>query len=230
MDPLEIQLRRYTRSWPALVGAACTSALLFVAMASSSIVIHPRHRPEEPPLTYAFAPPPRPEVKQKSRPPVASSLKESFKFDPSTAGPPPDIPLEMLTINLNPSVDPGTAIELDMQRTFEVQKPEPSDRLVIFNRDQVDELPVWLFGPQPRTPSRLDRTDWTVLVLYSVSEKGVPDNIYILDATDPALVKPVKEAIADWHFRPARKAGKSVKIWVQQPVKFIPDNKSPFTL
>ena len=230
MDPLEIQLRRYTRSWKAVFGAACTSALLFLAMASTSIVIHPYRKSEEPPLTYAFVPPPPPPVKTRTQPAVSSSLREAFKFDPSTAGAPPEVPLELLDIGLMPAIDPGVAISLDMQRTFEVAKPEAEKRVVIFERNQVDELPVWLYGPQPKVPLSLAYADWDVVVLYSVSAKGVPENIYVLDSPDPLLGPPVKAAIAGWRFRPARKAGKPVMVWVQQTVTQTSAGKSPFSL
>lgn len=231
MDPLETQLRRHIRSLPAWFGAACTSALLFVAMASTSIVSTPNVDRPERPLAFAYLPPPPPPpMREKNRPPVATGMREAFKFDPTTAGPPPTIPLEMLDINLDPAVNPGTAIEMDMARTFEVEKPEPVDHIVIFDRDQVDELPVWLYGPQPRIPSRFDKTDWKVSVLYVVTDKGRTENIFVLDSTNPELNAPVKEAIADWRFRPARKDGRVVRVWVQQPVTYIPENKSPFSL
>jgi hypothetical protein len=230
MDPLERQLQGSTRSWKAFVGSAVTSAALFVAMGATSIVIHRPKKAEAPPLTYAFVPPPPAPVKQKNTPPVSTSFAESFKFDPATAGPPPEIPLELLDITLTPDVNPGVAVETDLQRTFQVQKPDTASPTAIFERNQVDEIPVWLYGPQPRYPDHFDRENWNVLVLYTVSERGKTENIFILDATHPQLIEPVKKAIADWKFRAARKNGKAVKMWVQQAVNHEQDIKSPFTL
>lgn len=230
MDPLETQLRHCTRSWKAFVGAGVTSAVLFLAIASTSIDAIRKEKPEEPVISYVYVPPPPVEVKLKNAPPLSSSLAESFKFDPTQAAPPPEIPLDALDIRLNPDIDPGVAVSLDMQRTFEVQKPEDLHQMIIFESDQVDEIPVWLYGPMPRVPSSLSHTDCDVLVLYSISEKGTTDNIFILDSTEPELGVPVKEAVADWRFRPARKDGKPVKIWVQQPVTFRPQSKSPFSI
>lgn len=230
MDPLEIQLRRCSRSWTALTGAAGTSALLFVAMASISIVVHPAHQVEERPLTYAFTPPPPPPVETKNRPAVSVSVREAFKFDPTTASPPPEVPLDLLEINLNPAFESGLTIEMDLQRTFAVQKPPSPDQVVVFERNQVDEIPVWLYGSQPRIPSRFDNADWHVNVLYIVNEKGTTEKIFVLDATDPVLIEPVKNAIASWRFRPGRKNGKPVRVWVQQPVQYEHETKSPFTL
>lgn len=237
MDPLERQLRRSTRSWKATIGTTVTSALLFLAMGATSFIQPAARQTEEPPLTFAYLPPPPPVppiaplAPRKSSPLLASnSLAGAFRFDPTAVAPAAPIRPDLLDVTLDPNIDPGVAVEVDLLRTFEVQKPEARNRLIIFNRDQVDEIPVWLYGSQPRFPGKFDSRDWSVLVLYSVSERGVTGNIHVLDATDPALVEPVKEAIKAWRFRAARKDGKPVRIWVQQPVTYEGEFKSPFTL
>jgi TonB family protein len=250
MDSLEIQLRRCTRSFTAWGGAAIATTVLFVGIAATSITSERMELPMLPPLSLAPAPgsslpterPPAP------RQLAANNLADAFKFDPTTTGKPPEIPLGQLDVSVfggsmkffdanaglgfdaQGSGGISLAITLGMQRTFEVQKPENPNRIIIFDRDQVDEIPVWLYGPQPRIPTQYDRIDWSVLVLYAVSERGKPENIYVLDSSDPALAVPVKEAIAEWRFRPARKGGRAVKIWVQQPVNYHAGFKSPFSL
>jgi TonB family protein len=231
MDALERQLNRHSRSWQTFLGAPAITLALFLVIASTSIVVERPTRRTPPPIEFAYVPPPPAPVLRKQTPPLSPGLAESFKFDPTTLAPPPDIPLDLLDIRLAPDVDPGLAIALDMERTFEVQKPmDFTQQVVVFERNQVDEIPGWLYGPMPRLPSRLDRKDADALVLYIVSDKGRTENIYILDASDPGLMEPVKEAIADWRFRPARKAGKPVRVWVQHPVNFRPESKSPFSI
>lgn len=250
MDSIEIQLRRCTRSWLAWVGGAVVSAALFMGIAATSVTSDRIERPELPPLLLAPAPAStlpaeRPIAPQ---PLAASNLAEAFNFDPTTSDDQPEIPLGRLDpgafggslkffdANAGLGFDTGgngtagLALTLGLQHTFEIQKPSNPNRIVIFDRDQVDEIPVWIYGPQPRIPGKYDRTDWSVLVLYSISEKGKPENIYVLDSSDPALAAPVKEAIAEWRFRPARKGRKPVKIWVQQPVTYHASFKSPFSL
>lgn len=250
MDALELQLRRYTRSWPAWTGAAAVTTVIFMGVAVTSVTPEHLEAPYLPPLLLSAAPPSASPIDHPPapRPVSAPNLAEAFNFDPTTLEKPADIPLghldtsafggslKLFDANAGMGFDlPGNgmgnlAVTLGMQRTFDVQKPDSANRIIIFERDQVDEIPVWLYGPQPRIPSQFDRTDWSVLVLYAVSERGKPENIYILDASDPALIAPVKAAIGDWRFRPARKNGKAVKIWVQQPVNYRASFKSPFSL
>jgi protein TonB len=231
MDALEKQLRRCSRSVPAFLGAALTSAALFFAMGSSNLVRSDDPKPEEPPLTYALTPPPPPEPERKTTtPPLASSLAEAFKFDPTTAGPPPEIPLDLLDIKLSVDVDPGLAVAVDMQRTFEVQKPESPNRYIIYEREQVDEIPVWLYGPQPRVPREIEGTVSNVHVFFVVTDKGRTEHIFVLAADHEQFGENVREAIADFRFRPGRKNGKPVRVRVQQTFNTKAEFKSPFSL
>jgi hypothetical protein len=233
------------------LGATGTSAVLFLGIALTSATperIAPRELP-----TLSLAParssaPRAEEAKPKPRQHIASDLVDAFKFDPTKSEKPPEVPIGSLDVNafggsmkffdsrgasgidLPEHGTSGVAMIHNLARTFEVQKPDTAGRVTIFERTQVDEIPVWLYGPQPRVPDRYDREDWNVLVLYTVSERGKTENIFILDTTDPALIDPVKRAITDWKFRAARKGGKPVKMWVQQAVNHIQEFKSPFTL
>lgn len=250
MDSLELQLRGYTRSWFAWVGSALVSAVLFVGVAFTSITPKKLERPDLPPLVLASAPAsPLPgDMPSNPRPSGSPDLAQAFKFDPTTAVKPPEIPIGRLDVSafggslkffdadagmgvdLSGNNSANLAMSLGMGRTFEVQKPGYADRFVIFEREQVDEIPEWLYGPQPRIPRQQEHTDWNVLVLYSVSEKGRAENIFVLDATSPECATAVKEAVANWNFRPARKGGKAVRVWVQQPVHYEPSRKSPFEI
>ncbi len=255
MDSLERQLKHCSRSWVAFLGAPAVTVLIFLVLASTNAVVERPQKPAQSAQMLAYVPPTPPTPVERITPaPFSSKFAEILNFDPGMSRAAPDIPLEMLDIRLQPSLNPGLAKEVDMDRTyreaagswdprghefgvpldlrhtFEVQKPLNLDRVVIFERNQVDEIPVWLYGPMPRVPSRLDRKDADALVLYVVSDKGRTSNIYVLDASDSGLIEPIKDAIADWRFRPARKDGKAVRVWVQHPVNFRPESKSPFTI
>lgn len=144
---------------------------------------------------------------------------------------PPDVPLDPLEIRLNPSVDPVVGIALDMQDRFEVQKPGDINVPFAFDIDQVDEVPVWTHGPSiPRLPNHLRRVEADVLVLYQVTDRGRTENVYILDTPDPAFSEPTIEMIERWNFRPGRRDGEPVRIWVQQLLNFRPQSTSPFSI
>ncbi len=230
MNSLDQALRLSSRSWKTFAGSVAMTAVLFLSIASTTFVVRRPSREDAPLLSYAFVPPPPLPITQQTTPPLSSSLAEAFKFDPTTAGPLPDIPLELLDVTLDPFVDPGVAIELDLQRGFTVQKPEAPDRFMIFERNQVDEIPVWLYGTMVEVPRQLQNADSQALVLYTVSDQGRTSNIHVLDSNDPAFSASVREAIKDWRFRPARKGGKPVSVWVQHFVNYNPGFRSPFSL
>jgi hypothetical protein len=250
MDSLENQLRRWTRSWLAWGGGITITLVYAVGIAVTNVTPERVAPPELPPLSLAYARPSADPVDLplKPRPAAPPDLADAFKFDPTTSNLTPEIPLGSLDIStfggslkfFDPTSSagfttkgegaPGWGMLQGLENVFEVRKPEAAGRMTIFERNQVDEIPVWLYGPQPRYPNQFDRDDWNVLVLYNVSERGTTENIFILDSTHPQLVEPVKKAIAEWKFRAARKGGKAVKMWVQQAVNHKEENKSPFTL
>lgn len=231
MDRFEIELKQQSRSWKAFLGAGLTTAVLFLMIASTSIIIQTPDSTAVQPLTYEYIPPPPVTPRHKTTPPLASSIAEAFKYDPTVLSAPPDIKLDLLDIRLAPDVDPGLSIALDMQRTFEVQKPADIDGSFTFDVDQVDEVPVWAYGPTvPRLPNRLRQTDADVLVLYVVTDKGKTENVFILDSPDPGFSQPTIDLIKKWTFRPGRKDGEPVRIWVQQLLTYRPHSTSPFAI
>lgn len=231
MDQFEAELKHQSRSWKALLGAALTTGVLFLLIASTSIVIKEPPALEAEPLVYEYIPPPPVTPRKQTTPPLSSSIAESFKFDPTVESSPPDVQLDLLDIRLAPEVDPDRAIALDMQRTFEVQKPADINANFVFEVDEVDEIPVWVYGPVvPRLPEHLRRTVADVLVLFVVTEKGKTENIFVLDSPDPDFAQPTIDMIRKWTFRPARKDGKPVRVWAQQLLTYRPRSTSPFSI
>lgn len=251
MDSLESQLRRCTRSWYAWAAAGVVSTTLFVAVGSTNIVPERMARPALPPLIYAAAPGGPSPVEHPSipRPLPGTNLADAFKFDPTTTNQPPEVPIGKLDVSafggslkvfdagagfgfdMNGGNSSDLAMAIGLRHTFEVQKPQiKPGGFIVFDRDKVDEIPVWLYGPQPRIPSKYERTNWHVLVFYAITEKGRTENISVLDSTDPMLEKSVVDAITAWNFRPARRGGQPVRIMAQQDVSYKPTQKSPFEL
>lgn len=229
-DSFDRQLRRSSNSWLVWGGAMGVTVLLFSLIAATSAIVERNPDSVQPKLQFVYIPPPPLPAEVEAPPPVSSILEDSLAFDPTEDGPLPEIPLDFLSVNLDPHVSADFGIVGDLRPQLQVDKPEMRERLVVFDRDQVDEKPVWLYGPMPRLPSGLDYTLTRALVLYSVSDKGKTDNIYVLESTDEKFIEPVMKAIKDWTFRPARKDGKVVNVWVQQYVEYDGSHKSPFSL
>jgi hypothetical protein len=230
MESFDFQLRRSGNSWQVWGGALVVTFLLFSLIAATSAIVERTNKTVQPKLKFVYIPPPPLPAEVEAPPPVSSILEDSLAFDPTDDGPLPEIPLDFLTINLDPHVSADFGIVGDLRPQFQVDKPEVRERLVVFDRDQVDEKPIWLYGPMPRLPSGLSYTLTRALVLYSVSDKGKTDNIYVLESSDEKFIQPVLKAIKGWSFRPARKDGKAVNVWVQQYVEYDGSKKSPFSL
>jgi len=60
-----------------------------------------------------------------------------------------------------------------------------------------------------------------VEVTFVVTPEGTPTEIAIKSATDAELVQPVKDAVAQWKFAPARLNGTAVSRKVLLPVRFL---------
>ena len=66
-----------------------------------------------------------------------------------------------------------------------------------------------------------------VLVEFVVNEKGEvqPETFNVVTATDRAFIEPVREAVLQQRYFPARRGGKAVSQVVQQPFEFVPEKK-----
>jgi|GEM_PF-2527072 len=229
-DTYDRQLRRSSWSWKAWGGALGITFILFSMISASSVIVQRPRAPTLPKLQFVFVPPPPIDTVQSPPPPVSSILEDSLAFDPTDQGPRPEIPLDFLQININPQVAEDFALHGDFRPQLDVSRPEIRQPMIVFDQNEVDEKPIWLYGPMPRPKNTSERVFIRVLVLYAVSEKGKTSNVHILDSNDETFNESVTEAIVDWTFRPAQNDGKAVKVWVQQFVDYDTSSKSPFTL
>lgn len=229
-ESFDRQLRRSGNRWYVWMGAGMVTVLLFSLIAATSVIVERRKEPVQAKLKFVYVPPAPAPAEVTVPPPVSSILEDSLAFDPTEGGPLPEIPLDFLSVNLDPHVAADFGIVGDLRPQLQVDKPEMRERLVVFDRNEVDEKPVWLYGPMPRLPSGMNHSLTRALVLYSVSDEGKTDNIYVLESSDEKFIEPVLKAIKGWSFRPARKDGKVVNVWVQQYVEYDGRFKSPFSL
>lgn len=224
------QLRQSSWGWQAWSGALLITGVLFSLISSTSAILHREKDAPLPKLQFAYVPPPPAPASAEPPPPVSAILDDSLAFDPTEHAPLPEIPLDFLSVNIDPRVESDFAIRGDYRPQLDIAKPESKQPLVVFDHNQVDEKPVWLYGSMPRLPGALSRKNAEALVLYMVSDKGETSNIHILDSNFEEFNQPVADAIADWKFRPARIDGEIVRVWVQQYVRYDGASKSPFTL
>lgn len=231
MEAFDQQLRRQSRGLTAWGGATVLTGILFSLIAASGAILPDRaESPVSPPLSYVRVPPaPTPENPEPP-PPVSSILEDSLAFNPTEQGPLPEIPLEFLSVSIDPGVPADFGVQGDLRPQLELEKPEMRSHMIVFDHNEVDEKPVWLYGPMPRFDTGKYNQKVKVLVLYTVDEKGRTSNVHILDSSDEEVNRPLIKAIESWVFRAARKDGEVVKVWVQQVVQSDDTFKSPFSL
>lgn len=120
--------------------------------------------------------------------------------------------------------DPRTRFE-DDTRGLPIINPGPPRGPAkdhVFERNEVDKLPVEIFAPKPRYPDYeleagiADRVVMKVLV----DEEGVVRSVDRVSGRK-SFVDSAKAALYRWRFRPALVNGKPVRVWVEIPVNFV---------
>jgi TonB family C-terminal domain len=92
-----------------------------------------------------------------------------------------------------------------------------------YSGEQVDQKPV-LIPPisVPSYPKELRNSgiDGLIHLAVAIDERGNVSEVGILTATDEAFAVSARETVMRWKFKPGRKAGKAVGVWLLQPVRF----------
>ena len=142
-----------------------------------------------------------------------------------------EIPLELLNIELNVEPVAESDIFLSLEGNFRPAKPNIVQRLIIYNRDQVDEKPVRLYTQNYSASNELQSKGAFLLVLYRVTDKGRTENIHILDSNSEEATEIARKIIKSSRFRPAKKNGHTVNVWVEHEMIFKEDKLySPFSI
>ena len=96
---------------------------------------------------------------------------------------------------------------------LEIQVEQPVQQLVLVRPEFPREL-----RDRPAVPS----ADLRVLVQFVVDTRGRPDmrTFRVLEAADGLLISPVRAAVSQSRFKPARLGGRPVRQLVQQPYHF----------
>lgn len=108
----------------------------------------------------------------------------------------------------------------------EVQPEDPAPRTIVTPEQKgalTDVLPNYLRNPSPVYPTlaREHGEQGTVLLEVEVLSSGVCGTIRILRSSDHSLLdEAARKGIATWRFRPARRAGAPITVWVEIPVTF----------
>jgi protein TonB len=107
-------------------------------------------------------------------------------------------------------------------RTSAAGRPGAGDGAV--NVDLVEERPARLAGPLPVYPDLLRQAglEGRVLLEAVVDTNGRVErgSITVISATHPSFVPPAERSVAATLFRPARIAGRAVRVRIRLPIEF----------
>ena len=91
-----------------------------------------------------------------------------------------------------------------------------------FSLADIDQKPRAIFQAAPVYPAGKRALEVVVSVVFVVDKTGKVTNPRVEKSTDPAFEKPAVDAVKQWKFEPAIKAGQRVSCKMRVPIRFQP--------
>ncbi len=91
-----------------------------------------------------------------------------------------------------------------------------------FSLGEIDQKPRAIFQAAPVYPAGKRAAEVVVSVVFVVDTAGKVANPRVEKSTDPAFEKPAVDAVKQWKFEPAIKAGQRVSCKMRVPIRFQP--------
>lgn len=179
----------------------------------------PTWMPPEVEMPLAAPPPKSPDVKPPQKKPS----------DPVKADPLPERPVKSAAVSV-PAKQPSVAGEGTLN-PMPVQESGPASAAPAvagkdgkgYTADQIDAVPSVVGQPRPVYPYRARRRNiegW-VKIRFLVDHGGRVHDLTILAASPKGVFDDaVKDAVPRWRFRPGKKAGRAVDVWVETTIQF----------
>ncbi len=221
--------------WKSYGGSALFTVVIFVLIVTAHLGLDVERLELETEEVHLYLPPPPPlpaVTRQShsivSRTPAPSDLEFPEETDSLSVEPIEHLPLNLLNVSLDSELEPVIYNDFDLRLKLQALNLHPTDRLIIYGRDQVDEKPVRIYTPpfskslellRDSAPGTWDE-EIELLVLYHITRKGRPEDIYILESSNSEANRQAVEIISLSRFRPARRNGKPVDVWVQHGMLF----------
>lgn len=97
-----------------------------------------------------------------------------------------------------------------------------------FDLTEIDQGPRAVFQPAPLYPATLrgKKVEGVAVVIFIVDATGKVQNPRIESSSHPAFERPAVDAIKQWKFEPAVRAGQRVGCKMRQPIRFQPGGGS----
>lgn len=91
-----------------------------------------------------------------------------------------------------------------------------------FSLSEIDQKPRVIFQAAPVYPSGMQKIEGLVSVLFIVDQTGKVSNPRIEKSSQKEFEKPAIDAVKQWKFEPAIKAGQRVSCRMRAPIRFQP--------
>ena len=91
-----------------------------------------------------------------------------------------------------------------------------------FSLSEIDQKPRAIIQTAPVYPSGMQKTEGVVSVLFVVDQTGKVSNPRIEKSSNKEFEKPAIDAVKQWKFEPAVKAGQRVSCRMRVPIRFQP--------
>jgi len=231
MVDIETRFEKISRSWSSYGLSLMLSVLIFFAIGSTHLGITGIVGSDDAELLFYFPPPPPPEEPQSPQP-LPSQAEATFMFDfPLEKEESDEVQLEPLTVTYNAAPDLEADFLVRLDRGLKPAKPNIANRLVVYERDEVDQKPVRTYAPNLPLPSKIRDNGANLVVLYRVNNEGRTHDIHILDTDNPLALDVARKILEQSRFRPAMKDGVAVNVWVQHEMIFRDrSNDDPFSI
>ena len=99
----------------------------------------------------------------------------------------------------------------------------------IFELAELDQPPEVRAQALPQYPPELQRVGLAgeVVVRFVVDAQGAVCRARVVQSNRAEFERPALRAVAQWRFRPGRKAGRPVSTWMEVPIAFaLPDRRT----
>ncbi len=227
---IEKSLSKSTNSIRAIAVALVGTAILFSGMSLSRLgEIEPVEEDAVAKIEVFLPPPPPPPppeiVEEVETSQVPIQVDVALQRDP--------VKLDVSPIDVTLDGPPSITDKIDINLA-DFQRPTVDVNLdaVVFDKEEVDQLPLRNYSPMPGLPSNIRKKmgEARVIVQLSIDEKGKPLHVMVLNSPVPEARPHIIKDLKRWRFRPAKKNGQKVKCWVRFVLVFQKSNTSPFSL
>ncbi|HEX9781191.1 MAG TPA: energy transducer TonB [Opitutaceae bacterium] len=215
-----------------IIGGMIVSSLILIGISrAQKTQIPPQSPPIEELRAMVIEPPPPPPSQAKAEPSAVRVREVELEPQPKEDGiaiaaailaptiPVPPVPEHLITLNFD-------------MLSEEAEEAPPPSATYVFQSTQVDQRPMPLYRKTPDVTRRLldSVKNPRATLLFVVNVDGSVEDIHVLRAPSKEFGEVMVDAVKEWRFSPAKRAGRKVRCLVQLPIFVRPPNASPFSL